>query len=153
MQSNSGHYPEYLDAGRRLAIPLWAMWPSLANTDFRPLPRLRVLWLLCSSSDGSFSIQLHRPDLATVSSRPQGRFMWRLHLWLALAGGDTCFILATTGVQRIRPSNLVSVAGHDRGFWRRSLDCFAWPCARSRLLGFSGAAILIWMSGIHVTQR
>jgi drug/metabolite transporter (DMT)-like permease len=128
-----------------LAIPLWATWPSLAiqTLDIPPFESLAIMflfgWLVFN--------QLHRPDLA------DGQWSSSRRSWLpavvygfALAGGDTCFILATHRIPAAQ-ANIISY------LWPVMIVVFGAVIGLFRLrlrqvlglvLGFSGAAILIW---------
>ncbi len=128
-----------------LAIPLWAMWPSLAlrTTAVPPLETL-TLAFLCGS------ISFKALQLSAGESAPPPT-SWRA--WIpalvyagALSGGDVCFLLALHRIPAAQANLLVYlwpvmivVMGAAVGLFR----------LRARqllglLLGFSGAAILIW---------
>src|SRR5882762_10132113 len=76
-----------------LAIPLWATWPSLAIQTLRvpPFESLAVMFFF-----GSFVFaSLHRSAVADIEQPSSGQSWWPAIVYgLALAGGDTCFILA-----------------------------------------------------------
>jgi drug/metabolite transporter (DMT)-like permease len=130
-----------------LAIPLWAMWPSLALRT-APVPPLETLTLAFACGWISFSaLQVHagaQDGKATAGS---------LQAWIpalvyavALSGGDLCFLLA---LHRIPAA-------------QANLFCYLWPVMlvvigatvgafslglrqlAGLALGFSGAVILIW---------
>src|ERR1700692_1989032 len=77
-----------------LAIPLWATWPSLAirTLEIPPFESLAVMFFF-----GSLVFnQLHLRDLPDREpSSPRRSWLPPIISGLALAGGDTCFILAT----------------------------------------------------------
>jgi drug/metabolite transporter (DMT)-like permease len=128
-----------------LAIPLWATWPSLAiqTFDIPPFESLAIMfffgWLVFN--------QLHRPDLADREQSPSTRSWLPAVIYgLALAGGDACFILATHRIPAAQ-ANLISF------LWPVMIVVFGAVIGLFRLrprqvlglvLGFSGAAILIW---------
>jgi drug/metabolite transporter (DMT)-like permease len=129
-----------------LAIPLWAMWPSLAlrTTAVPPLETL-TLAFLC----GSISFKALQMSAAEAAPDPQRS--WRA--WIpalvyagALSGGDVCFLLALHRIPAAQANLLVYlwpvmivVMGAAVGLFRlRARQIFG------LLLGFTGAAILIW---------
>jgi drug/metabolite transporter (DMT)-like permease len=129
-----------------LAIPLWAMWPSLAIRT-AALPPLESLTLMFACGVLAFSA-LHRL-VPEEQAPPAGA--WRT--WLpalvyaaALSGGDLCFLLATHRLPAAQ-ANLLSylwpvmivVMGAAVGLFRLRLRQLA-----GLALGFSGAAILFW---------
>jgi drug/metabolite transporter (DMT)-like permease len=135
-----------------LAIPLWATWPSLAiqTLEVPPFESLAIMflfgWLIFN--------QLHRPDLAgrePVSSRQS--WLPAVVYGLALAGGDTCFILATHRIPAAQ-ANLISylwpvmivVFGAVIGLFRLRLRQIV-----GLVLGFSGAVILMWDGQISMS--
>lgn len=129
-----------------LAIPLWAMWPSLAlRTAAVPPLETLTLAFLC----GSISFKALHVSAAEPAGHP-GR-SWRS--WIpglvyagALSGGDVCFLLALHRIAAAQANLLVYlwpvmivVMGAAVGLFR----------LRARqilglILGFSGAVILIW---------
>lgn len=128
-----------------LAIPLWATWPSLAIQTLQvpPFESLAVMFFF-----GSFVFaSLHRSAGADIE-RPSSRQSWlpAIVYGLALAGGDTCFILATHRIPAAQ-ANLISylwpvmivVLGASMGLFRLRLRQVI-----GLVLGFFGAAILIW---------
>lgn len=128
-----------------LAIPLWATWPSLAvrTLEIPPFESLAVMFFF-----GSFVFRcLHRADVADVKQSSSRRsWLPALVYGLALAGGDTCFILATHRIPAAQ-ANLISY------LWPVMIVVFGAVIGLFRLrprqviglaLGFSGAAILIW---------
>jgi drug/metabolite transporter (DMT)-like permease len=127
-----------------LAIPLWATWPSLAirTLDIPPFESLAIMfcfgWLVLS--------RLHRPDPAEVGQSPARSWLPAVVYALALAGGDTCFILATHRIPAAQ-ANLISY------LWPIMIVVFGAFIGLFRLrlrqiiglgLGFLGAAILLW---------
>jgi len=125
-----------------MAIPLWAMWPSLALRT-APLPPLQTLSLAFACGWISFSA-LHSnragKDAAPVSWLPAAVYA------AALSGGDLCFLLALHRIPAAQ-ANLLSylwpvmlvVLGAAVGVFRLGLRHTA-----GLALGFLGAAILIW---------
>ncbi len=129
-----------------LAIPLWAMWPSLAlrTAAVPPLETLTLAFLCGSISFRALHISAREPAAAAGGS-------WRS--WIpglvyagALSGGDVCFLLALHRIPAAQANLLVYlwpvmivVIGATVGVFRLR--------ARQILglvLGFSGAVILIW---------
>jgi drug/metabolite transporter (DMT)-like permease len=91
--------------------------------------------------------RLHRPDLADRDQPSSGRSWLPAVIYgIALAGGDACFILATHRIPAAQ-ANLISylwpvmivVFGAVIGLFRLRLRQFF-----GLVLGFSGAAILLW---------
>jgi drug/metabolite transporter (DMT)-like permease len=128
-----------------LAIPLWATWPSLAIQTLRvpPFESLAVMFFFGSSVFAS----LHRSTAADIEQPSSGQSWWAAIVYgLALAGGDTCFILATHRIPAAQ-ANLISylwpvmivVFGASMGLFRLRLRQII-----GLALGFFGAAILIW---------
>jgi drug/metabolite transporter (DMT)-like permease len=90
--------------------------------------------------------RLHRPDPAEVGQSPGRSWLPAVVYALALAGGDTCFILATHRIPAAQ-ANLISY------LWPVMIVVFGVFIGLFRLrlrqiiglaLGFLGAAILIW---------
>jgi drug/metabolite transporter (DMT)-like permease len=128
-----------------LAIPLWATWPSLAiqTLAIPPFESLAIMfffgWLVFN--------QLHRPDPADREwSSSKRSWLPAVVYGLALAGGDTCFILATHRIPAAQ-ANLISylwpvmivVFGAVIGLFRLCLRQII-----GLVLGFSAAVILLW---------
>jgi hypothetical protein len=129
-----------------LAIPLWAMWPSLAlRTAAVPPLETLTLAFLC----GSISFKALHMSAGEPAAHPERS--WRS--WIpglvyagALSGGDVCFLLALHRIPAAQANLLaylwpvmIVVMGAAVGLFR----------LRARqllglLLGFSGAVILIW---------
>ena len=129
-----------------LAIPLWAMWPSLAlRTAAVPPLETLTLAFLC----GSISFKALHVSAREAAAHAGGS--WRS--WIpglvyagALSGGDVCFLLALHRIPAAQANLLVYlwpvmivVMGATVGLFR----------LRARqilglILGFSGAVILIW---------
>lgn len=130
-----------------LAIPLWALWPSLALRT-APVPPLQTLTLAFACGWVSFTLlHVHAGENAgKASGNPARAWIPALVYALALSGGDLCFLLA---LQRIPPAqaNLLSylwpvmlvVMSAAVGIFRLGLRQIA-----GLVLGFSGATILIW---------
>src|SRR6266403_4333656 len=128
-----------------LAIPLWATWPSLAirTLEIPPFESLAVMFFF-----GSFVFaSLHRSDVVDIEQSSLKRsWLPAIVYGLALAGGDTCFILSTHRIPAAQ-ANLISY------LWPGMLVVFGGVIGLFRLrwrqiiglaLGFSGAVILIW---------
>lgn len=86
-----------------LAIPLWATWPSLAirTLEIPPFESLAAMFFF-----GSFVFASLRRSDVVDKEQSSSRRSWlpAVVYGLALAGGDTCFILAThTEFRRLRP--------------------------------------------------
>jgi threonine/homoserine efflux transporter RhtA len=128
-----------------LAIPLWATWPSLAIQTLQtpPFESLAVMFFF-----GSFVFaSLHRSTVAHIEQPSSGQsWLPAIVYGIALAGGDTCFILATHRIPAAQ-ANLISylwpvmivVLGAAMGLFRLRLRQII-----GLALGFIGAAILIW---------
>lgn len=129
-----------------LAIPLWAMWPSLAIRT-AAVPPLESLTLMFACGFLSFSA------LHALVSESQARPAKPWRAWLpalvyaaALSGGDLCFLLATHRLPAAQ-ANLLSylwpvmivVIGAAVGLFGLQLRQLA-----GLALGFSGALILFW---------
>jgi drug/metabolite transporter (DMT)-like permease len=129
-----------------LAIPLWAMWPTLAlrTAAVPPLETLTLAFLCGSISFRALHVSVREPAAVAGGS-------WRS--WIpglvyagALSGGDVCFLLALHRIPAAQANLLVYlwpvmlvVMGAAVGVFRLR--------ARQILglvLGFSGAVILIW---------
>ncbi len=130
-----------------LAIPLWAMWPSLALRT-APLPPLETLALAFACGWISFSaLHMHAGE-ATPGSTAGSRQEWlpALVYAAALSGGDLCFLLALHRIPAAQ-ANLLSylwpvmlvVLGAAAGAFRLGLRQLA-----GLAMGFAGATILIW---------
>jgi drug/metabolite transporter (DMT)-like permease len=130
-----------------LAIPLWAMWPSLALRT-APIPPLETLTLAFACGWVSFKA-LHMFAGAKLGQRSQGS----LRAWVpalvyaaGLSGGDLCFLLALHRIPAAQ-ANLLSylwpvmfvVMGVAAGVFVLGLRQLG-----GLALGFAGAAILIW---------
>ncbi len=129
-----------------LAIPLWALWPSLAIRT-ASVPPLEALTLMFACGWVSFSA-LHALAPEEAAGCNAGRRGWlpALVYAVALAGGDLCFLLATHRLPAAQ-ANLLSylwpvmivAIGAAAGLFRlrpRQLAGLA--------LGFAGALILLW---------
>jgi drug/metabolite transporter (DMT)-like permease len=136
-----------------LAIPLWALWPSLAIRT-ASVPPLESLTLMFACGFVSFST-LHA--LVPEEQAPR-EGAWRA--WLpplvyaaALSGGDLCFLLATLRLPAAQ-ANLLSylwpvmivVMGAAVGIFRLRLRQLA-----GLALGFCGALILFWDGHISLS--
>ena len=130
-----------------LAIPLWAMWPSLALRT-APIPPLETLTLAFACGWVSFNaLHAHARDDAGDAT-PLSRRAWipAVIYALALSGGDLCFLLALHRIPAAQ-ANLLSylwpvmlvVMGAALRVFRLGLRQIA-----GLALGFVGAAILIW---------
>lgn len=128
-----------------LAIPLWATWPSLAIRTLAtpPFESLAIMFFF-----GSFVFAcLHRSDAVNIEQPLSWQSWWPALVYgIALAGGDTCFILATHRIPAAQ-ANLISY------LWPVMIVAFGAMIGLFRLrprqalglaLGFCGAAILIW---------
>jgi drug/metabolite transporter (DMT)-like permease len=136
-----------------LAIPLWATWPSLAirTLGVPPFESLAVMFFF-----GSFVFaSLHRSDVEDTEPFSSKRsWLPALVYGLALAGGDTCFILATHRIPAAQ-ANLISylwpvmivVLGAVMGLFRLRLRQII-----GLALGFSGAVILIWDGRVSMSM-
>ena len=128
-----------------LAIPLWATWPSLAirTLEIPAFESLAVMFFF-----GSFVFaSLNRSDGADIEQSSSKRsWLPAIVYGLALAGGDTFFILSTHRIPAAQ-ANLISylwpvmivVFGAFIGLFRLRLRQIV-----GLVLGFSGAVILIW---------
>lgn len=129
-----------------LAIPLWAMWPSLALRTVAT-PPLETLTLAFTCGWMSFKA------LHVSAGEPAGRSARSLRSWIpalvyagALSGGDVCFLLALHRVPAAQANLLVYlwpvmivVLGAAVGLFRLGVRQLL-----GLILGFCGAAILIW---------
>ena len=130
-----------------LAIPLWAMWPSLALRT-APLPPLETLSLAFACGWISFTVLHMHAGEGTAGSASVSRQEWlpALVYAAALSGGDLCFLLALHRIPAAQ-ANLLAylwpvmlvVLGAAAGAFRLGLRQVA-----GLALGFAGAAILIW---------
>ena len=136
-----------------LAIPLWATWPSLAirTLAIPPFESLAVMFFF-----GSFGfVSLNRSDGADIEQSSSKRsWLPAIVDGLALAGGDTCFILSTHRIPAAQ-ANLISY------LWPVMIVVFGGVIGLFRLrlrqiiglaLGFSGAVILIWDARISMSM-
>src|SRR5579871_1839854 len=127
-----------------LSIPLWAMWPSLA-LHMKSLPPLEAL--ACMFACGFLTFRVLKVGSAEGAAAPT------LRGWLpslvyagALAGGDLCFLLATHRLPAAQANLLsylwpvmIGTLGAAVGIFRLSARLLG-----ALLLGFSGAALLLW---------
>jgi drug/metabolite transporter (DMT)-like permease len=136
-----------------LAIPLWATWPSLAirTLEIPPFESLAVMFFF-----GSFVFaSLHRSNVVDKEQSPSRRsWLPAVVYGLALAGGDTCFILATHRIPAAQASLIsylwpvmIVVFGAAVGLFRLRLRQII-----GLALGFSGAAILIWDGRVSMSM-
>lgn len=130
-----------------LAIPLWALWPSLALRT-APIPPLETLTLAFACGWVSFTA-LHALGGETVGTAPpDSSRAWipALIYAAALSGGDLSFLLALHRIPAAQ-ANLLSylwpvmlvLMGTAVGLFRLGLRQIS-----GLALGFSGAVILIW---------
>ena len=130
-----------------LAIPLWAMWPSLALRT-APIPPLETLTLAFACGWISFSA-LHARAGEGADNAPSAsirKWVPAFIYAIALSGGDLCFLLALHRIPAAQ-ANLLSylwpvmlvVMGAGVGVFRLGLRQVA-----GLALGFAGAAVLIW---------
>jgi drug/metabolite transporter (DMT)-like permease len=134
-----------------LAIPLWALWPSLAIRT-AAVPPLESLTLMFACGFLSFSA-LHAlvPEERVLPVQAWRSWLPPLVYAAALSGGDLCFLLATHRLPAAQ-ANLLSylwpvmivVMGAAVGLFRLRLRQLA-----GLALGFSGALILFWDG--HIT--
>ncbi len=127
-----------------LSIPLWAMWPSLA-LHLKGLPPLEALAVMFGCGFLSFRVL----DVGSA----EGPAAPTLRGWLpslvyagALAGGDLCFLLATHRLPAAQANLLsylwpvmIGAMGAAAGLFRPGPRIFG-----ALLMGFAGAAILLW---------
>ena len=135
-----------------LAIPLWALWPSLAIRT-ASVPPLETLAVMFACGWVSFSVlhALAPAESATLASRWRG-WVPAVVYAAALSGGDLCFLLATHRLPAAQ-ANLLSylwpvmivVIGAAVGLFRLRLRQMA-----GLALGFSGALVLLWDGHIAV---
>ena len=129
-----------------LALPLWALWPSLAlRTAAVPPLETLALAFLC----GSLSFRLlHAAAGEAGAVRAAALRAWipALVYAAALAGGDVCFLLALRRIPAAQ-ANLLAY------LWPVMIALLAGALGIYRLraaqlaglaLGFSGAVILVW---------
>jgi len=137
--------PKTLTCIGALAIPLWATWPSLAiqTVQVPPFESLAVMFFFGSIVFAS----LHRSAAADTERPSSGQSCLPAIVYgFALAGGDTCFILATPHSRGSGPDLIsylwpvmIVVLGAAMGLFRLRLRQII-----GLVLGFVGAAILIW---------
>jgi drug/metabolite transporter (DMT)-like permease len=130
-----------------LAVPLWALWPSLALRT-APMPPLETLTLAFACGWISFSaLQLHAGEEGGKATAGSIQAWIPASIYaLALSGGDLCFLLALHRIPAAQ-ANLLSylwpvmlvVMGATVGAFS-----LGWRQLAGLALGFSGAVILIW---------
>jgi drug/metabolite transporter (DMT)-like permease len=130
-----------------LAIPLWAMWPSLALRT-APIPPLETLTLAFGCGWLSFSVLhlLAGEEGGNATAGSLRAWIPALVYAVALSGGDLCFLLSLHRIPAAQ-ANLLSylwpvmlvIIGTAAGLFRLGLRQIA-----GLVLGFSGAVILIW---------
>lgn len=135
-----------------LAIPLWATWPSLAirTLEIPPFESLAVMFFFGSCVFAS----LHRSDVVDIEQSSLSRsWLPAVVYGLALAGGDTCFILANHRIPAAQASLIsylwpvmIVVFGAAVGLFRLRLRQII-----GLALGFCGASILIWDGRISMS--
>jgi drug/metabolite transporter (DMT)-like permease len=129
-----------------LAIPLWAMWPSLALRTVAT-PPLETLTLAFACGWISFKVlQVRAGEAGGNSARPLRSWIPALVYALALSGGDLCFLLAVHRLPAAQANLLaylwpvmIVVFGAALGLFRLGVRQIL-----GLVLGFSGAAILLW---------
>jgi drug/metabolite transporter (DMT)-like permease len=129
-----------------LAIPLWAMWPSLARRTVAT-PPLETLTLAFACGWISFkALQVRAGEPSGSSARAVRSWIPALVYAGALSGGDLCFLLALHRLPAAQANLLVYL-------WPVMIVVFGAALGLFRLgvrqilglvLGFSGAALLIW---------